>query len=238
MHAVGPDGRVVCTPGLALRALALLLVGMLGASEGTTQSLDVRLLQDLYHAPSPVLRGAMNVTQATANPLLLTAPALQWGVALADGGPAVEAAYRTSVAWVATTGLVLLLKPIRPRLRPYRAVPGIRSRSERYNERGEIVGRFSFPSGHTALAFGLATSWTYSRPGWLVAAPAFTWATAVGLSRVWMGVHYPSDVLAGALLGTGIAALVHTLGDRITPAFLREEAEPVGPMLRIVVPLR
>ena len=63
----------------------------------------------------------------------------------------------------------------------------------------------SFPSGHTATAFALATSLSIRYPKWYVIAPSALWACSVGISRMNEGVHYPSDVLAGAALGAGFA---------------------------------
>lgn len=63
----------------------------------------------------------------------------------------------------------------------------------------------SFPSGHTASAFALATSLSIRYPKWYVIAPSALWACSVGVSRMNEGVHYPSDVLTGALLGAGFA---------------------------------
>lgn len=66
-------------------------------------------------------------------------------------------------------------------------------------------GSTSFPSGHTSSAFSSATALARAYPKWYVIAPAFLWSSAVGYSRMYLGVHYPSDVTAGALLGVGTA---------------------------------
>jgi undecaprenyl-diphosphatase len=59
--------------------------------------------------------------------------------------------------------------------------------------------QFSFPSGHTAAAFVTATLLSYFFP--LIALPIFTWALLVGFSRIYLGVHYPTDILAGIVVG-------------------------------------
>lgn len=67
----------------------------------------------------------------------------------------------------------------------------------------------SFPSGHAASAVAFTTGMALESPGWGVAlAPV---AAAVAFSRVYTGVHYPSDVLAGAALGAGAALTVRAL---------------------------
>lgn len=63
----------------------------------------------------------------------------------------------------------------------------------------------SFPSGHTAAAFSLATSLSITYPKWYVIAPSAVWACGVGFARMNQGVHYPSDVIAGAAIGVGCA---------------------------------
>ena len=67
----------------------------------------------------------------------------------------------------------------------------------------------SFPSRHTTSAFAFAAGAALEKP--LLAAPLVPLAAAVGYSRVYTGVHYPSDVIAGAALGSGLAFLTRRL---------------------------
>ncbi len=74
-------------------------------------------------------------------------------------------------------------------------------------QRDDESGSPSFPSGHTSAAFCLATSLALRYHKWYVVVPAYTYAVSVGWARMYQGVHYPSDVLAGAIVGTGSAWL-------------------------------
>lgn len=77
----------------------------------------------------------------------------------------------------------------------------------------DLTGRFnSFPSGHTAVSFALAAVLSKRFPRLM--APLYIIAALVGASRVYLGSHYPSDVVAGALLGLAIGWLVDNLKDR------------------------
>jgi undecaprenyl-diphosphatase len=63
--------------------------------------------------------------------------------------------------------------------------------------------RFSFPSGHTSAAFLVATTITMFYPQYGLI--PLTWATLMGISRVILGVHFPTDTLIGAAMGSVIA---------------------------------
>ncbi|WP_415893484.1 phosphatase PAP2 family protein [Neptuniibacter sp. PT8_73] len=69
--------------------------------------------------------------------------------------------------------------------------------------------KFSFPSGHSAAAFVFASLVAHFYPEF--SAVSYVLAVAIGMSRVLLGVHYPTDILAGAVLGLSCAATAITL---------------------------
>ena len=107
-----------------------------------------------------------------------------------------------------TLGLVFLLligaghvaKGLDSRLRPYDALEGVRLLVP-----GESDA--SFPSGHTLIvAGGTVVAWLRLKRG--LAALLTVEAKLVALSRVYVGVHYPTDLVGGALLGAGLALII------------------------------
>lgn len=75
-------------------------------------------------------------------------------------------------------------------------------------KRDDESGGRSFPSGHTTAAFYTATVMSLQYKKWYVTVPAFVYAGSVGWARMYQGVHYPSDVLAGIVIGSGTALFV------------------------------
>jgi undecaprenyl-diphosphatase len=123
--------------------------------------------------------------------------ALMLGLMLAHAEAAVLPVLHMAFAGAVCTCCYKMVKRSTVRVRPYEANPLVLARAA-------VLDRFSFPSGHTlhAVTFTLVACAYY--PGMWVLLWPFTLVTAV--SRVALGLHYPSDVLAGAALGAAVAA--------------------------------
>jgi len=98
--------------------------------------------------------------------------------------------------------IYLIIKRCIARPRPYRTCPGIRSC-------GRSLDEYSFPSGHTlhSVAFGLILVAYYPSLAFVV----WPFVALVGVSRVVLGLHYPSDVLVGAAVGATTALVSFNL---------------------------
>lgn len=110
-----------------------------------------------------------------------------------------------SVALAVETLVVnVMLKPLVGRVRPYFINEAIEVLTRR-------PGDFSFPSGHTGSCFAVAGVFLFCLPK-RYGIPAMVFAVLMGISRMYVGVHYPTDVLAGAFIGMAVAfAAVKTM---------------------------
>ncbi|MCD8373173.1 MAG: phosphatase PAP2 family protein [Clostridia bacterium] len=97
----------------------------------------------------------------------------------------------------------VILKNIVGRERPWTEYAELESYFDQYNIL--LPDDSSFPSGHTAAIFCTATILTLFYKA-KVGVPAYIIAVLVALSRIWLCVHYPTDVLAGAVIGSACAA--------------------------------
>lgn len=163
-------------------------------------ALDQALYEAVTVTRTPTLDYALRRLSAAADhsKISFTVAGL---LALFPGRPRRAAALGVAAIGVASASANLLGKRLVRRPRPHRA------------EDSPFPGRHvpmpesaSFPSGHTASAVAFAAAVGPALP--VVTVPLGLLACAVGYSRIHTGVHYPGDVVAGAVLGTGAAAVV------------------------------
>jgi membrane-associated phospholipid phosphatase len=157
---------------------------------GALDQVLLRLLQTHGHAP-PIERAVVVYTRLGEHGAIWLAT----GVAGTLLGGRDRGVYRSAVRAVAVTLLAnsavkLTIRRMRPQLEDLPPVVG-------------TMSRLSYPSAHASTSFAGARVLSHALPPRLVYGVAATMA----LSRVYLGVHWPSDVLAGALLGTAVAEL-------------------------------
>jgi membrane-associated phospholipid phosphatase len=169
------------------------------------ERVDVALYAAIAQTPTPTLDRAMARLSHAADysRLSLASAAVLAAIGRRRGRRA--AAMGLASVGVAASVTNLAVKPLGHRRRPNRAAQEVPvARHVR------MPSSTSFPSGHSAAAFAFATGVGHALPR--AAIPLRALAALVAYSRVHTGVHYPADVIAGALMGTTLAQLTtHTL---------------------------
>jgi undecaprenyl-diphosphatase len=160
-------------------------------------SIDAALLLGFRRFQSPIRTAIARVLTRAGDATTWTAVGLG---CLASGSTfGVHLGLRLATATTGATILSQALKRSLGRARPDVSIAG-------FEPLAANPDRFSFPSGHTAAAFGVAVAFAGEPRG--LGPLALLLATGIGLSRVYLGAHYPLDVAAGGILGViaGLAA--------------------------------
>lgn len=168
----------------------------------SSQNIDFNILKHVNTNRNKALDPTFKAITNSAIPISIATPVVLYSIGMIQKDSLIKKkAVFVGETFLVSAFITLASKQIIKRERPY----------NRYLELDPVVfeNSYSMPSGHTSSAFATATSLSLAYPKWYVIAPSFVWAGSVGYSRMHLGVHYPSDVLIGAFVGSGSAYLTH-----------------------------
>lgn len=187
----------------------LLLVCQITFGFDQLQELDRELMQHISYNRSAEL-DLFFESVSLSSPIVEYGTAVELGVSgyLSDDKDALDIGIVSLSSLLATQTVCVVLKYIVNRERPNLG-------KNSYQPRLLLNTRLtpSFPSGHTASSFAFATALSYKYPDFQIL--LFGYAALSGFSQVYVGNHYPLDVLAGAILGYGISAIVINHWDKL-----------------------
>ncbi|HYF01744.1 MAG TPA: phosphatase PAP2 family protein [Patescibacteria group bacterium] len=180
--------------------------------------LDAALVRSVNIINNPGLTRATEIVSDMLYPVTLGAPVvfLAYGNILNDR-KLTETSALILASEAATYGFVALVKHFTDRQRPYIAYPDcIITRAEDPFK--------SFPSGHAAGSACILTMVSLQYPKWYVVVPSIAFVAATNFSRMHLGLHYPSDVTVGTLIGSTFAYVIWRYQD-----VLLKPLEPILP---------
>ncbi len=169
------------------------------------QNFDVNLVKKINSNETNFKNEYLNGCAHAVTPLGIGIPA---GIALAGfithNNKLKQDAMYMAGGFIISSVVTQAAKKIINRQRPFATYSFIIKRAD--TETG-----LSLPSGHTSAAFCTATNVALRYKKWYFIAPAYLFATSVAWARMYQGVHYPSDVFTGALVGTGSAWVAYKI---------------------------
>ncbi len=196
-----------------------LWASFVGASQ---PAFDLKLLTTIGQGSAPNFDKAMQWSSHTVYPIMLATPATMLLVGhFKHDKDLTQNGWRSAIGIGSTLVLTYAIKESVRRKRPFQQHPDL------FSGTADALS-YSMPSGHSSSAFATATSLSIAFPKWYVIVPAYAWAGTLAYSRLRLGVHYPTDVFAGALLGIGTTWLTFEIDKRwrqkqksvlITPRF-------------------
>lgn len=188
-----------------MKRLSLLLL-LFSSLSMLSQNADINLLRSFNQGRNKQFDPACRFISNSVTPVNIAAPVIVLGAGFIKHDSALKnKGFCIAASLVVAAGVTTAAKYTIRRKRPFVTYPTI--------DKAGSGGSPSFPSGHTSDAFATATTLSLAFPKWYVIAPTYAYACAVGYSRMELGVHYPSDVLAGAVVGAGSAFVCYKVNE-------------------------
>lgn len=179
------------------------------------KSIDVKIFRTFNNINNSFLHSVINVTNESLLPVSIGTSAGMYVAARINKNHYDESsAVLLALSEGANNIFTQILKYSIQRNRPYRTLNNVK-----FTDTTKVKGKYSFPSGHASGSFTIATSLTLRYPDKpVLIAGLYAYALTVSLGRIYWGVHYPSDVFTGMLIGAGSAALIYSLRKPIIKA--------------------
>jgi membrane-associated phospholipid phosphatase len=193
--------------------------------KSNSDNLDIKIFRSINNTRSVFLDKSLTVTDFSVLPVAVILPAsmIAYGRIKKknfDENTGVLMLLSEVTNAAVTTGIKYIFK----RPRPFITLKNI------HLKKGILADPYSFPSGHTSTAFSMATTLVLRYPKYpQVYVPAYLWGLLAGYGRIYFGMHYPTDVLGGAVLGSLSAIGIYSLRGEIFKAknkILGEENKP------------
>jgi membrane-associated phospholipid phosphatase len=203
LKRVQHDVLMVCKDFKNILPIVMLyLIPLLGgAGVGRAQNLDINLLRKINADSSKIAdRSFLFFSRSVAPVTYVTPIAMLYVGSFNENGLLTRCGYKQALSVLVAGAIGSSLKLIIKRPRPFKTYDFIHAKDR--------VGPNSFPSNHTAFAFATATSLSMTFPKWYVIGPAYLFAGLAAYSRMYLGVHFPIDVLGGVVIGIGSSLLV------------------------------
>jgi len=183
-----------------------------GSGTGSLKNIDVKLFHSINNNRSELLTDFISISDKSVMPNAIAAPLGLFAISRANNNKYDEnSAILMGSSEALTIGFGYLMKRAIQRDRP-----NVSWKYIHCDLGNSPTDRYSFPSIHSATAFSMATSLKlrYNDKPFMIAG-LYTYALLVSYGRVYLGVHYPSDVLTGALIGTGSSILMFSMRKEI-----------------------
>ncbi|MFZ4590082.1 MAG: phosphatase PAP2 family protein [Ignavibacteria bacterium] len=217
---------------------ALLLVTQLSFPQGfrglehcdtsytCNSSIDVKIFRAINNVRNGFSNTVIPITDKSVLPVSVALPLGLMGISrIKDNYYDENSGVLLLLSEITSAGVTFGMKQIFKRERPFVTLSNVY-----HNKYNSPTDRYSFPSGHTATAFSMATSLTLRYPDKpAIIVISYLYAAITGYGRMYLGVHYPSDILGGMLIGSGSAALIYSLRKEITDfknSILNEKNRP------------
>jgi membrane-associated phospholipid phosphatase len=186
------------------------LINLKNSSENT----DVKIFRCINNNRTDFLDKSLTITDKSVLPAAIILPAAMIIYGRANDKPYEEnSGLLLALSEAVNFGLTFGIKNIVKRERPYETLGNVNYKNV------SVKDKYSFPSNHTSTAFTIATTFALRYSGYpQIYVPMYLWGTIAGYGRIYWGMHYPSDVLGGAIIGSLSAITVYSFRSEIIKA--------------------